>query len=52
MMFEYSDSLTFGNTKIIATSDKKIAMQAAKMIGITTDESGVSKAFALDNMGE
>lgn len=41
-------SLSFGSTKIVAVnSDKQIATQADGMIGITTDEAGVSKAFKL-----
>ncbi len=41
-------SLIFGSTKIIvANSDKGIATQADGMIGITTDEAGMSKAFVL-----
>lgn len=41
-------SLIFGSTKIIAVNnDKQIATQADGMIGITTDEAGVSKAFVL-----
>ena len=37
---EDQNTLTFGKTKIVATNDKKLAMQADKMIGITTDETG------------
>ena len=41
-------SLIFGSTKIIAVNnDKQIATQADGMIGITTDEAGVSKALVL-----
>lgn len=41
-------SLSFGSTKIVAVnSDKQIATQADGMIGITTDETGESKAFKL-----
>ena len=41
-------SLIFGSTKIVAVnSDKEIATQADAMIGITTDETGLSKAFVL-----
>ncbi|MBO7419769.1 MAG: hypothetical protein J6U06_01430 [Spirochaetaceae bacterium] len=41
-------SLVFGSTKIVAAnSDKQIATQADGMIGITTDEAGMSKAFVL-----
>ena len=41
-------SLVFGGTEIVSVnSDKQIATQAAGMIGITTDETGISKAFAL-----
>ncbi len=41
-------SLIFGSTKIVvANNDKQIATQAAGMIGITTDEAGMSKAFVL-----
>lgn len=41
-------SLIFGSTKIIAVNnDKQIATQADGMIGITTDETGESKALVL-----
>ncbi len=41
-------SLVFGSTEIVAvTSDTETATQADAMIGITTDETGISKAFAL-----
>ncbi len=41
-------TIAFGNTKIAATSDKKLAMQAKKMIGITTDDNGkTSKVIVL-----
>ena len=43
------NSITFGKTKItVANWDKSLAMQADKMIGITTDKSGKkSKALVL-----
>ena len=41
-------SLVFGSTEIVAVNSyKQIATQADGMIGITTDETGISKAFAL-----
>ena len=41
-------SLVFVSTEIVAViSDKQIATQADGMIGITTDEVGLSKAFVL-----
>ncbi|MDD6487155.1 MAG: hypothetical protein PUF61_09440 [Spirochaetales bacterium] len=45
---EDPNTLTFGKTKIVATNDKKFAMQADKMIGITTNETGkISKVLVL-----
>lgn len=41
-------SLVFGSTEIVAvTSDTETATQADAMIGITTDETGISKALVL-----
>ena len=41
-------SLVFGSTEIVAANnDTQIATQADGMIGITTDEAGLSKAFVL-----
>ena len=48
LLADSEKSLVFGSTEIVAVnSDKQIATQADGMIGITTDETGISKAFAL-----
>ena len=53
---EDSNTLSFGNTKIVTTSDKELAkefaMRADKMIGISTDETGKkSKVLVLSKEG-
>ena len=54
-MFLLSDSdksISFGSTEIVAVyNDKPLAMQADAMIGITTDEAGLSKASVLLRKG-
>ncbi len=54
-MFLLSDSdksLSFGSTEIVVVyNDKQLAMQADAMIGITTDEAGLSKASVLSREG-
>lgn len=48
LLADSEKSLVFGSTEIVAvTSDTETATQADAMIGITTDEAGVSKAFVL-----
>ena len=48
LLADSEKSLVFGSTEIVSVnSDKQIATQAAGMIGITTDETGESKALVL-----